>query len=359
MDHQACKRRFEELVAESGLALASLTPADGLELMIWFYRADAAKGSLECSWGNVSRYGDTQLGFEFTRQFDPDDPDSTLHDYLSLKFIIGPEDVAGNFYPDRLWARSGTGELAAFRATVEESTPFRAWGGKTAAGVSLICENLLDWAHPLHDCWGIRDPSRPIVNMTEEEWLWSDDAALMVRWLLQKWPGEAAELDKLLSRYFLACCRRIWRLLPVEDSRAGVEVAERFARGQASDKELGRAQWLAESAPWRFHLDPGMTACWSEQDHQDAARWCEEVARLSASELDAMICSPCPGDDLSPRGLLEHAGDFALYAICYPDVEPKESMTQYRLFLPAPLLREVVGNPFRTEEDRPRGEQGG
>jgi len=45
---------------------------------------------------------------------------------------------------------------------------------------------------------------------------------------------------------------------------------------------------------------------------------------------------------------LEHAAYFAVLAMGYPGIEPKESIARYRLFLSAPLLREVVGNPFRS-----------
>ena len=183
-----------------------------------------------------------------------------------------------------------------------------------------------------------RDPSRPVVSMTEEEWLRSDDVVLMLRWFRQEWRGEEADLDRLLHRYCLACCRRIWRLLPQEESRAGIEVAERLVDGLATRDEFARAEWLAEGAAFTIDQD---------SEHESIASWCDEVSRIPPEEFDAMIQSPRPGDDLSPRSLLEHAAYFVDTAMCYPGIGPKESIERYRLFLPAPLLREVVGNPFR------------
>jgi hypothetical protein len=190
----------------------------------------------------------------------------------------------------------------------------------------------------LFDSWGVRDPSRPVLTMTEEEWLRSDDVSLMLRWSRQEWRGDEADLNRLLQRYCLACCRRIWRLLPQEHSQSGVEVAERFLDGLATQYELSRADYLAEGAAFTFEYDLAPEAI---------ARWSEEVSRIPPEELRAMVHSQRPEDDLSPRALLAQAAYFVITAICYPGIMPKESIETYRLFMPASLLREFVGNPFR------------
>jgi hypothetical protein len=132
--------------------------------------------------------------------------------------------------------------------------------------------------------------------------------------------------------------------LPRQESRKGVEGAERFADDLATRDELSRAEWLAEAAAFMFS---------ENSDPEAIARWCDEVSRIPPEELAAMIHSPRPEDDLSPRGLLERAAYFAHIAMCYPDIQPKESLDEYRLFLPAPLLREIVGNPFGPVSARP------
>lgn len=343
MNTDASRERLETLIASSGVPLASLTPREGLELMLRVYGDDPADGHLSCSWGVVTRYGPVELGFNLTRWFLPSD-DLSEPGLLSLVFKFGPQPAAGDFPGWMKWC-AGPEELTDFRSSIEETPAFKAWAGSPAPDVALVFEDFASMAHGLFDCWGSRDPSRPIVTMTEEEWLRSDDVSLMLRWFRQEWRGKEAELDSIIQRYCLACCRRIWPLLPREESRAGVEVAERFIDGRATRDELGGAEWLAEAAAFTFEQN-------SEPD--SIARWCDEVARLSPEELGAMIHSPRPEDDLSPRGLLSRAAYFTDAAMCYYGLVPKESIERYRLFLSASLLREMVGNPFRPSSDLAR-----
>lgn len=343
MEPGTSRERFEKLIALSGVPLASLTPQAGLELMLCFYGHDPTNGYLTCSWGVVTRYGEEEFGFQISRLFHaPSDAPSAMPSELALVFKIGPQATAGDFPGWMKWC-ADLEHLETFRSTVEGSPPFRVWGRSPAAEVVLVDEDVESWAYALFDCWGVRDPSRPVVSMTEEEWLRSDDASLMLRWFRQEWSGEEADLDRLLYRYCLACCRRIWRLLPQEESRSGVEVAERFLNGLATRDELRRAEWLAEAAAFTFDQD---------SDPEAIARWCDQVSRIPPEELAAMLSAPRPGDGLSPRRLLEHAAFFADSAMCYPSIQPKESIEKYRLLLPTPLLREIVGNPFRSSPGR-------
>lgn len=66
--------------------------------------------------------------------------------------------------------------------------------------------------------------------------------------------GEEDEVVRLTHRYLLVCCRAIWTLLPLEASRQGVEVAERYIEGRVTREEFARAEWQAEGAA--FYLDP-------------------------------------------------------------------------------------------------------
>jgi hypothetical protein len=339
MEPGRSKGRLEELIAATGLPLAALTPLAGLELMLRSYCDEPSSGALTCSWGVVTRYGDEEFGFNITREFNDPLDKSLRVAYLSLIFKIGPHSVAGDFPGWIKWVTSPENDLAAVRSDIETTPPFEVWGQSLAKGVALWYGDSESWFTDLFDCWGVRDPSRPVVSMSEKEWLRSDDVALMLRWFRQQWRGEENDLDRLLHRYCLACCRGIWRLLPRGDSRAGVEVAERFLEGLATRDEFDRAEYVAEGAAFMFDF---------ELDPESISRWCDEVSQIPPEELAAMIHTPLPGDDLSPRGLLQHAAYFADIAMCYPTIAPKESIERFRLFLPASLLWEVVGNPFST-----------
>jgi len=70
-------------------------------------------------------------------------------------------------------------------------------------------------------------------------------------------PGQEAEREKLARLFACWCARQVWHLLTDERSRTAVEVAERYAVGEATDEELdaaGVAPWDAAGVAQTAHL---------------------------------------------------------------------------------------------------------
>jgi hypothetical protein len=78
--------------------------------------------------------------------------------------------------------------------------------------------------------------------MTAAEWLACTEPTPMLEFL-----GDRASSRKL-RLLACACCRKVWGMLTHENSRQVVEVAERFADGQATQAELTSARASAETS---------------------------------------------------------------------------------------------------------------
>src|SRR5262249_55422038 len=81
------------------------------------------------------------------------------------------------------------------------------------------------------------------VDMTEVEWLASENPELMVIHIVNL-KGRAPAREMRL--FACACCRRQWRKIPDQPCKATVEVAERFADGEISRRSLTHAATAAE-----------------------------------------------------------------------------------------------------------------
>src|SRR5688500_10474841 len=73
--------------------------------------------------------------------------------------------------------------------------------------------------------------------MDEHDWHLCNDPAPMLALI---W-STGKPSDRKLRLFEIACCRKIWHLLTDELSGRAVEVAERFADGRATRKELDSA----------------------------------------------------------------------------------------------------------------------
>ncbi|HMC66651.1 MAG TPA: hypothetical protein VKI65_17080 [Gemmataceae bacterium] len=200
--------------------------------------------------------------------------------------------------------------------------------------------------------------------MTEAEWLSSNDAGAMLEVLWQsrgiqpceidlRFGGhvresEAAQsavagLDRQLHRFYLASCHAIWKLLPQETSRRGVELAEQYLTGKARTEELNKFNRDVEGAA--FNIDYNV-------DPEAIRRWVEEVRAIPETELQSVLHPPGIALEIEPRELLKRAAYFVDFAMIYPSLTPKGPPPKsYYPFLSADLLREFIGNPFHPARD--------
>jgi hypothetical protein len=115
--------------------------------------------------------------------------------------------------------------------------------------------------------------------MTEKQWLTMTDSESMSRFLSGEMKQSRSPSGRRKLRlYACACCRRAWELFDDERSKQAVEIAERYAEGNASREELVRmwescqltvscnsicapqASWAAVQAPFEAAMRLGFRA---------------------------------------------------------------------------------------------------
>jgi hypothetical protein len=132
------------------------------------------------------------------------------------------------------------------------------------------------------------------------------------------------------------CCRRIWRLLPQQESQRGVEIAEQYLAGRISADELMHANYSVEAAA--FNIDYNC-------EPENIERWVSEIEAMPRDELRAMLADEDPTTvGVDARKLLLRAAYFANYATVYPNLRHKKPLERYAIFFAPDLFRKVFGN---------------
>lgn len=104
--------------------------------------------------------------------------------------------------------------------------------------------------------------------MNEQQWLTSTDPQAMLKWIRET-GGETSNRprnppgDRKLRLFACACCLEVWSLLTDERSRRAVEVAERYADGRATEKELSAAWNAAWNAAESAASSAARSAAWN------------------------------------------------------------------------------------------------
>ena len=104
--------------------------------------------------------------------------------------------------------------------------------------------------------------------MDEQQWLSSTDPSPMLSFL-----RDSGHLSERKARLFaVACCRRIWHLLPEDGSRRAVAAAELFADGLTGPEELQAAAEGASEAT-ESSFDDSPRAEFGAYSHAAMAAW--------------------------------------------------------------------------------------
>ena len=188
--------------------------------------------------------------------------------------------------------------------------------------------------------------------MTETQWNESDNPISMMEFAFEKQgigsdstqhrmgyrmnsgnvKGDS-QFETAMHRFYIACCRQIWPLLPDKESRKGVEIAERWLDGNAPDSELNDCDYYVEGAA--FGIDYRTS---SDQVDQ----WISDVDAIPDSELNSLLHSQ-DVDGRDSYQLLKTAAYFAHYSIMYPAINPKGMPPKsYHQFLSPDLLRQYI-----------------
>jgi hypothetical protein len=176
------------------------------------------------------------------------------------------------------------------------------------------------------------------VWMTHAEWLCSDDLRMMLAALWDAIGDEASWVSQV-RRYLMARCRRIERLLPQEASRRGLDVAEQYLTGAASDDELKEAIHHAEGAAFNLYHN-----C----DPEAIEQWADEVRAIPAGEMAALLDPPGVAWEMDALELLKLATGFAFFVTVSPGGLWGVPGI-YFPFLSVESLREHFGSPFQEQ----------
>jgi hypothetical protein len=158
--------------------------------------------------------------------------------------------------------------------------------------------------------------------MTEGEWLSGSNVDELLTYL---GPRADARRLRLLA---CACCRAIWPQLPDPRSRAGIEVAERYADGKASKRELAEALTQAVAAVGTGERNAGYAPYWT--------------LKYNLRDCLANILSAAVGAATrSAVGPARTGKQSEVWTMATASAIASATATQ------AELVREVFGNPFR------------
>jgi hypothetical protein len=130
----------------------------------------------------------------------------------------------------------------------------------------------------------------------DDETLWIDEVLNISGLDDAIWCFRSVEgCDREIRLYAVWCARRVQHLMTDPRSVAALDVAERFARGEASDAELAAARTLAETGAWAAEAAAAPAAAWAAGAVAGASAWAAKWAdyyteRAAQAEEMRRIC---------------------------------------------------------------------
>ena len=197
--------------------------------------------------------------------------------------------------------------------------------------------------------------------MTETEWLGSTKPGAMLEYLRI---GHLAS-DRKLRLFLVACCSRILHLLVDERSRRAVEIAGRFAEGQATEEDLLAARRPASEFS-KMAFDATANYLEEDDEHEEpvhlpgfhaaaatsSAAYAASYTVMVPAQLSRAVA--CRGVE---TGFVAMSADGAARAVYHAMADADEVAATAALAAEdvsqCRLLRDIVGNPFHVVRFNP------
>jgi hypothetical protein len=173
--------------------------------------------------------------------------------------------------------------------------------------------------------------------MDEKRWLTCNDPVPM----LEHVHGQAS--NRKLRLFAVACCRRLWDLLPDKRTRKAIRVAEHYAEGLVSAVQLRSAQNAVYFAPCAAATRASQGTKLQDGDAEAAQRYAALAVGAASSPLDPWGMRSRQG---SPSGRLSF--DLLDDLIAARVVGNYRTSEQEEYLAVATILRDLIGNPFRS-----------
>jgi hypothetical protein len=182
--------------------------------------------------------------------------------------------------------------------------------------------------------------------VTEAEWLACGKSELMFDFLQRQ------VTERRLRLWACGCCRSIWHLITDPISRVSVEMAERFADGEAALSDLEQAHSQALQVTNEIYVrcdqddpveDSEYDGNWGHEVCVDAAAATSAFAKASSNQLDDL------GDSArrAARAVAHAIAPYRFEARQWPEKLERRAAQAVERNVQASLLRDIFGNPFR------------